>query len=121
MVPGLVVLPWDGFHDLSERAELHGMVGAFLRNGEKLAVVQKLNGEWQCGWKHRLGRFEDVWGMPMATAPEALEDATRRFFKGIKGLDIHRHHPPVAMLGKVTWHGVIDTIQQLEREADKQS
>lgn len=103
LVPGLKVLPWDGFHDLSNAEELRGMVAGFLERGEKLAVLQKTNGDWQVGWRHRNGRFRDVWGMPLPTAPRALEDATRRFWKAIKGEDIHRHYPPLAMLQTVRW------------------
>jgi hypothetical protein len=102
---GLNEVPWDGWHDLSQEAELFGMVGAFIQRGEKLAVVQVKEGEWQAGWRHRHGRFEDTWGARMMCPREALRDATRRFWNRIKGDErrVFSHPPPRVLLRAKDW------------------
>lgn len=105
LTAGLKVVEWDGWHDLSQEAELFGMVGAFIQRGEKLAIVQVKEGEWQAGWRHRNGRFEDTWGARMMCPREALRDATRRFWNRIKGDErrVFSHHPPRVMVNGETW------------------
>lgn len=81
---GLKSIAWDGWHDLSNTSELHAMVTAFIQRGEKLALVQPRQGDWQAGWRHRNRRFLDTWGAPLPCPRRALEDATRRFWNRIK-------------------------------------